>query len=91
MKIIEIIKRFFRNLKSNKTKMIEEKTTSTSSYNNKREAFAKSIYLNEKVELDMLQRKLEKNEISVSSLNIFEVMDLIDRYQNQITELKKST
>ena len=93
MKIIDIIKILFNKLKLNKTKLIEEKTIEeiekeTGSYDTKRDKFSKSIYKSEKIELGDLQRKLENNQISINSINIFEVMDLIDKYQNEINELK---
>lgn len=93
MKIIDIVKKFFKRLKSNKTIMIEErhieeKTSNTIFYDTKRNIFAKSIYRNQRIELDDLQRKLENNQISINNINIFEVMDLIDKYQSQIIELK---
>ena len=94
MKIIDIIKNFFNKLKSNKTKMIEEKNENSIngvaiSNEEKRELFAKSINESERIELSDLQKKLESKQISVNELNIFEVMDLIDMYKNNINELNK--
>lgn len=87
MKIIDIIKKFFKKLKSKKTKMIEENIKRTISYDTKRDIFEKSIYINQERELDDLQRKLDNNQISINNINIFEVMDLIDKYQDQIIKL----
>ena len=94
MKIKDIIKNFFNKLKSNKTKMIEEKNENSIngvviSNEEKRELFAKSINESERIELSDLQKKLESKQISVNELNIFEVMDLIDMYKNNINELNK--
>ena len=83
-KIIEIFKRFFSKAKVDKTKMIEDKNTDK----NQRDSFVKTISNNNDAELIDLQRKLEHNQISVNDLNIFNVMDLIDRYELQVVELK---
>ena len=80
IKIIEIIKNFF---KKDKIKQIEDKT----SYNNQRDVFVNTITTNNDTELIDLQKRLEHNQISVNDLNIFNVMDLIDKYEKQLVEL----
>ena len=80
IKIIEIIKNFF---KKDKVKQIEDKT----SYNNQRDVFVNTITTNNDTELIDLQKKLEHNQISVNDLNIFNVMDLIEKYEKQLVEL----
>lgn len=80
IKIIEIIKNFF---KKDKVKQIEDKT----SYNNQRDVFVNTITTNNDTELIDLQKRLEHNQISVNDLNIFNVMDLIDKYEKQLVEL----
>ena len=81
MKIIEKIKEFFRSLKKEKTLLIEE---SKSNNVTRKESFVKSIDIREKQENINIQAKLENNEISVNNLSIFEVMDLIDLYKEQL-------
>lgn len=83
-KVIEIIKNFFNKAKLEK-KLIEDKTT----YNSQRDIFVKTINTNKDAELIDLQEKLEHNQISVSDINIFNVMDLIDKYEEQIIELNR--
>lgn len=80
IKIIEIIKNFF---KKDKIKQIEDKT----SYNNQRDVFVNTITTNNDTELIDLQKRLEHNQISVNDLNIFNVMDLIEKYEKQLVEL----
>lgn len=80
IKIIEIIKNF---LKKDKVKQIEDKT----SYNNQRDVFVNTITTNNDTELIDLQKRLEHNQISVNDLNIFNVMDLIEKYEKQLVEL----
>ena len=87
LKIIEIIKNIFKKDKSNNTKLIEDKHIN----DNQRENFVKSIDSCKDIELSKLQEKLENNQISVNDINIFEVMDLIDKYEQQINELKRKT
>ena len=50
----------------------------------RKESFIKSIDLREKQENINLQVKLENNQISVNDLSIFEVLDLIDLYKEQL-------
>lgn len=84
-KIIEIIKKFINKAKSNKIQLIEDKTI----YDSQRDKFVKSIHTNKDTELIDLQKKLEHNQISINDINIFTVMDLIDKYQEQINELNR--
>ena len=84
-KIIEIIKKFFNKAKLEKTKLIEDKTT----YNSQRDIFVRTINANKDTELIDLQKKLEHNQISVNDINIFNVMDLIYKYEEQIIELNR--
>lgn len=85
IKIIEIIKNFFNKAKLAKTKLIEDKTT----FNSQRDIFVKKINANKDTELIDLQKKLENNQISVNDINIFNIMDLIDKYEEQIIELNR--
>ena len=81
MKFIKKIKEFFRSFKKQKTLLIEE---SKSNNITRKESFIKSIDLREKQENINLQVKLENNQISVNDLSIFEVLDLIDLYKEQL-------
>ena len=83
MKILDIIKKWF-NSKSKRTKMLEEKNEEIELIKeNERELFVKSIRQKEEIELQNLQKKLENGQISVNSINIFKVMDLLDKYENK--------
>lgn len=85
MWVIEIIKKLFKKDKLDKIQLIEDKTIC----DNQRDKFIQSIYTNKDVELTDLQKKLENNQISVNDINIFSVMDLIERYEQQIIELNR--
>ena len=83
MRIFELIKNFFKKLfKRNKPLLLEEKNLS--SINRKREEFIDSLDMKEQEKIRYLQHKLENNEISIENLTIFEVMDLVDFYKNQL-------
>lgn len=89
MMVIDIIKSFLKKIKSNKKMLhIEENTKKIKSNELKKDIAVKTSSYNKQIELINLQRNLENKKISVDDLNIFEIIDLIDKYQNDIMKMK---
>ncbi len=89
MMVIDIIKSFLKKIKSNKKMLhIEENTKKIKSHELKKDIAVKTSSYNKQIELINLQRNLENKKISVDDLNIFEIIDLIDKYQNDIMKMK---
>ncbi len=92
MKILEKIKKFLKGLTSNKRKLIQEKNENSNINNldsnvpkkDNASIFLESIGESNEREMYELQRKLESGNISVYDISIFEVMDLIGRYEKQV-------
>ena len=81
MKIIDIIKKWLGQNKKQKPKMIDE--SKTNNIENKKE-FIRKIDAREGQELLSLKLQLENGDISVSDLSIFEVMDLLELYGENV-------
>ncbi len=87
MNIINIIKEFFIKLKNSKIKQIEgPKEITTDEKFLKVQEFKNDIDYKAGLENIKLQQQLEEGAIGVEDLSIFQVMDLIDLYKNQINE-----
>ena len=82
MKIIEIIKNFFKSFKKDKVLEVEESKVENT---NLKESFKKEIDVRDRQRFIELQKMLEDDEISVNGLSIFEVLDLIDLYNEQLS------
>ena len=85
MKIIEIIKKWFQNNKKTKVKMIDEGKKNTTT--GKKEDFINNIDVREKQEMLGLKSKLEKGQVLVDDLSIFEVMDILESYGKHIPRI----
>lgn len=85
MKIIEIIKKWFQNNKKTKVKMIDEGKKKTTT--GKKEDFINNIDVREKQEMLGLKSKLEKGQVLVDDLSIFEVMDILESYGEYIPRI----
>ena len=85
MKIIEIIKKWFRNNKKSKVKLISEGQTKSIAEN--KENFISNIDLSGKQEILEIRKKLETGQVSVDDLSIFEVMDILELYGEHIPRI----
>lgn len=93
MIIFEFIKSLFKKSKKQKIELIEEnikletENASNDDIFNKRKNFIKTIDQKFENELISLQNEVENKEIDVKNLNIFEVVDLIDKYEKDIQQI----
>lgn len=85
MKIIEIIKKWFRNNKKTKAKLISEGQTKSIAENKKE--FISNIDLSGKQEILEIKKQLETGQVSVDDLSIFEVMDVLELYGEHIPRI----
>lgn len=85
MKIIEIIKKWFRNNKKTKVKMISEGQTKSIVEN--KEKFISNIDLSGKQEILEIRNQLETGKVSVDDLSIFEVVDVLELYGEHIPRI----
>ena len=85
MKIIEIIKKWFRNNKKTKVKMISEGQTKSIAEN--KEKFISNIDLSGKQEILEIRNQLETGKVSVDDLSIFEVVDVLELYGEHIPRI----
>ena len=85
MKIIEIIKKWFRNNKKTKAKLISEGQTKSIAEN--KEEFISNIDLSGNQEILEIRKQLETGQVSVDDLSIFEVMDILELYGEHIPRI----
>lgn len=85
MKIIEIIKKWLKKNKKTKAKMISESKTKNTT--EKKDDFISNIDVREKQELLGLKLQLERGQVSVEDLSIFEVMDILELYGEYIPRI----
>lgn len=85
MKIIEMIKKWFRNNKKTKAKLISEGQTKSIAEN--KEEFISNIDLSGKQEILEIRKQLETGQVSVDDLSIFEVMDILELYGEHIPRI----
>ena len=85
MKIIEIIKKWFRNNKKTKAKLISEGQTKSIAENKKE--FISNIDVSGKQEILEIRKQLETGQVSVDDLSIFEVMDILELYGEHIPRI----
>lgn len=85
MKIIEIIKKWFQNNKKNEVKMINE--GKTNNLTEKKKKFINNIDVREKQEMLEIKLQLETGQVSVDDLSIFEVMNILELYGEQVPRI----
>ena len=85
MKIIEIIKKWFRNNKKTKAKLISEGQTKSIAENKKE--FISNIDLSGKQVILEIRNQLETGKVPVDDLSIFEVVDVLELYGEHIPRI----
>lgn len=84
-KIIEKIKEFFYKLKKDKKVLLVENTSSNNK--NTLNEFKVSLDVRDEQKIADLQKKYESGEIRDKELSPFQVLDLIELYKKQISNL----
>ena len=88
------IKNFFKNLFKNNDKTIQQQASNISNeiQNNKKNVFIESLKIveNEETKLLELQKQFENGTIHMDDLSDKQMIELIELYKTQISELRKS-